>query len=110
MHKQTSSHAISVTTVIAKTAKGHRVWLQGTERYGWNGGDRYDIKYNKASIVLTKATDGRRGVTAAKGGIIDLCNRRVTAWAEGATQAHVRYTMDAITIRRAAPLRVGASS
>lgn len=89
------------TLKIGHTSKGRRVWLQGTERYGWHGGDRYDIKYNPSTIVITRSPEGARGVTDAKGGVIDLCNGKVTQWAQEASECVVKYTEDTITIRRA---------
>ena len=90
------------TTVIAKTNKGHRVWIQGVfADTGRTIGQRYNVNYSSDSIHLVFATEGKRKVTAAKGGIIDLEGKRVTQWAQGATSVTVHTTPAQITITRA---------
>lgn len=86
---------------VGNTSKGRRIWLQTTERYGWNGGDRYTTRITKTAITLTKDPEGKRKVTPSKSGVIDLCNNTITEWADGCQQVSVRYTEDTITIRRA---------
>ena len=91
------------TTIIpiAPTSKGHRLWIQGLDQYGWNGGTQYTVTMTSEHVVYTKATTGRtRTVTASKGGIIDTTSKKVTQWAQGATQAMATITTDVITIGR----------
>lgn len=87
-----------VTTVVAKTTKGQRIWLQGLERHGIHGGARYNVTYDKDFIVITVVPHGKRKVTASKGGIIDLVGKKVTEWAQGSTKATVEFTGDQLII------------
>ena len=89
------------TTVVAKTNKGHRVWIQGVfATTGRTIGQRYDVNYSSDSIHIVFSTTGKRKVTAAKGGIIDLEGKRVTQWAQGATQVTVDAGKSQIIIIR----------
>ena len=82
-------------TVVADTAKGKRVWLQGLERHGWHGGATYRTDYTPDAIVYTRTTVGKvRRVTASKGGIIDTVGKRVTQWAQGASVVQVYISSD----------------
>lgn len=78
-------------TVIAQTAKGHRVWLQGmNDKYGWPVGAPYSVTYTDDTIILKLDVDnGKRKVSKGKGGIIDLVGKRVTQWARGSESAMV---------------------
>ena len=89
------------TTVITKTNKGHRVWIQGI--FGATGrsvGQRYNVAYLPDSIHVIFQSDGKRKITAAKGGIIDLEGKRVTQWAKGSTSVAVDIQRAQIIIRR----------
>jgi hypothetical protein len=55
-------------TVIAKTTKGHRVFLEGIGRIG----QRYSVEYSNSHVIVTFHTTGKRKVVASKGGVIDL--------------------------------------
>jgi hypothetical protein len=78
------------THKIGNTTKGHRVWLQGTsETYGWPVGARYDVTYTANVIVLTLNADGKRKVSAGKGGVVDLVGKKVTQWAGESTECYV---------------------
>jgi hypothetical protein len=86
-------------TVVAPTSKGARVWLQGLDSLGWTGGTRFNVAFDSGVVTLTRAIDGKRKVTASKGGVIDLESKKVAA-----TFAHtgtVAYTVtdSTITIR-----------
>lgn len=86
---------------ITPTKKGHRVWLQGLYRFGWNGGDTYTTEFTEEAIILVRATEGKvRKVTNSKGGIIDLVSMKVTKWARDAEHCDVTYTATTITIVR----------
>ena len=87
-------------TPVTKTTKGHRVWLQGLSAHGWQGGTRFNTTITPAGIVHTRDPEGKRKVTAAKGGIIDTVSQKVTRWAQGSTEASVQITHDIITIQR----------
>jgi len=78
-------------TPITKTAKGHRVWIQGTcTKYGWPVGARYDVTYGtEGAIWVTLNPEGKRKVSSGKGGIIDLVSSKVTQWAQGSDTATV---------------------
>lgn len=79
-----------MNTTITKTTKGHRVWMQGTnDKYGWPVGARYDVTYEEDTIVLDLNPDGKRKVSAGKGGIIDLTSQKVTRWSKGSDSATV---------------------
>lgn len=80
-------------TVIAKTSKGHRVFLENLSSVGWIAGAPYSVTYEPTRIVLRLDHDnGKRKVVASKGGVIDLEGKRVTAWAQGATVARIALT------------------
>ncbi len=81
-------------TVIAKTTKGHRIYLQGIAPC------RYNVVYTEARITIQFATDGKRKVCASKGGVIDLEGKRVSKWKGEATQVEMEYNTDHIIIRR----------
>jgi hypothetical protein len=89
-------------TVVAPTSKGARVcrvWLQGLDSLGWTGGTRYNVAFDSGVVTLTRHIEGKRKVTASKGGVIDLESKKVAA-----TFAHtdsVTYTVtdSTITIR-----------
>ena len=78
-------------TVIANTAKGRRVWIQGTCAKGWPVGARYDVTYEEWNIVLTLSPTGKRKVAKGKGGIIDLTSQKVTRWAQDSESAQVIF-------------------
>ena len=75
-----------------------RVFLEGIGRTG----ARYNVTYTDVRIVVQFATDGKRKVVASKGGVIDLEGKRVTTWAQGATQVAIEYNTDTIIIQRVA--------
>ena len=79
-------------TVVAKTKKGSRVWLQGLDAFGWSGGTQYSVAYTGDSVVLTKSADGKRKVTASKGGVIDLESKKVQTTFTGSES--VVYTIE----------------
>ena len=84
------------STVVAPTSKGARVWLQGLDSLGWSGGTRYNVVFGDGLIQLQRCVDGKRKVTASKGGVIDLESKKVAA-----TFAHtetVTYTVTDSTI------------
>jgi hypothetical protein len=84
-------------TVIAKTTKGHRVFLEGIGRIG----QRYSVEYSNSHVIVTFHTTGKRKVVASKGGVIDLEGKKVTQWADGSTCATVSYSDEQIQITRA---------
>jgi hypothetical protein len=87
------------TTPITKTAKGHRVWLQSVySKTGRTMGQRYDVAYVGTAIHIVFSATGKRKVTEAKGGIIDLVGKKVTQWAQGATKATVHYSTAQIIV------------
>jgi len=88
---------------VTETKKGHRIWLQALESKSnkWASGTRFNVTYGPNIIWLIRAHDGKRTVTASKGGIVDLEGKKVTQWAMGATMAHVTISDAAITITRA---------
>ena len=69
------------TTPIAQTTKGHRIWIQGLDRYGMPEGTRYTVVYGTDHIGIITDTNGKRTVSKGKGGIIDLEGKKVTQWA-----------------------------
>jgi hypothetical protein len=88
-------------TVIAQTTKGHRIFLEGTAAVGWPMGATYSVTMGEDEIVLARTTEGKvRKVTSSKGGVIDLESKKVTAWAQGATQVRVSHTPEFILIER----------
>ncbi len=87
---------MKTNTVIAATSKGHRVFLEGIGRTG----ERYDVRYHNAHIVVHFTPEGKRKVVASKGGVIDLEGKKVTTWAGMATSVNIEYNSDSIIIRR----------
>ena len=90
-----------ITTPIARTTKGHRVWIQGLDRYGMPEGTRYTVVYGTDHIGIITDTNGKRTVSKGKGGIIDLCGKKITQWAQGHTVATVDFSLTSIHITRA---------
>jgi hypothetical protein len=89
------------TTPITKTTKGHRVWLQSVySKTGRTIGLRYNVVYVGTAIHIVFSATGKRKVTEAKGGIVDLVGKKVTQWAQGATEASVHYSTAQIIIER----------
>ena len=95
-HCYIGSH-MKTSVSVGSTTKGARVWLQGTSRYGWEPLAIYNAQYAPGSIIITRATSGRK-VTDSKGGIIDLVGRSVDLAAQGHKVAHVTYTSNIIAI------------
>ena len=95
------THSTTKHTPIAPTTKGHRVWIQNTAAAGWPHGTRFNVNISKDAIHYVRSAEGKRSVTASKGGIIDTASNKVTRWAEGATGATVHITHAVITITRA---------
>ena len=78
---------------IGKTTKGDRVWLQGLRDKGITG-ERFTVTYGPDALVIEFGPDCKRKVTQAKGGIVDIVGKRVTAWAQGRTSATVAVSVD----------------
>ncbi len=94
---------MKTSTVIAKTTKGHRVFLEGLCAHGWAAGMPYSVTFEPTCIVLQLDHDnGKRKVVASKGGVIDLESKKVTQWAQGSTQATIVHdrARGRITIER----------
>lgn len=85
---------MKTSTVIAQTSKGHRIFLEGLGRTG----QRYNVRYHNATIVVHFVPDGKRKVVAR--GVIDLEGKKVTAWKQNATSAIIAYNDDSIVITR----------
>ena len=83
-------------TVIARTSKGHRVFLEGIGRTG----QRYNVAYGTEEILISFATEGKRKVVASKGGVIDLEGKKVTAWKQQADSVTIAYHDSHIVITR----------
>lgn len=90
------------TVTIGKTTKGDRIWIQGLDNRGWPVGARYNVHYTADTIVVVRSDTGKRAVSKGKGGIIDLVGKRVTQWAQGASQATTKQVCDIIEIERVA--------
>lgn len=82
-----------MNTVIAQTNKGHRVWLQGIVAKGITA-PRFDQSFEGDAIVLKFSDTGKRKVTQAKGGIVDIVGKKVTQWAKGSESATVAVSID----------------
>ena len=85
---------------VAPTKKGHRLWIQGLRDKGIVA-PRFTVTITPEAITIVLGTEGKRAVTVAKGGIVDIESKKVTQWAQGATQALVTFTPDTLTITRA---------
>jgi hypothetical protein len=67
---------------IGETSKGFsRIYLEGSilSENGFNAGDRYDVKYDSESILLSKSATGKKKVSKkVKNGtlipVVDLCD------------------------------------
>ena len=99
---------IMTTTPIAQTTKGHRIWIQGLDRYGIPEGTGYNVTYGNDAILITmpslvhgQPVATKRTVSKGKGGIIDLEGKKVIQWAQGHTVASVEFSLTSITITRA---------
>ena len=89
-------------TVVAETNKGHRIWIQSVfAATGRTVGQRYNVVYLPNSIHVVFDVQGKRKVTAAKGGIIDIEGKKVTQWAQGAQRVTIDCTQSQIVIQRA---------
>ena len=86
------------TTVIAKTNKGHRVFLDYLTSKGYSG--RYNVVYTADYIMVHFCDDGKRKLVLSKGGVCDLEGKRVTTWAQGSTQVSIHYDTTAIMLFR----------
>ena len=86
--------------MIAKTTKGHRVYLQGLCDIGWPVGAHYHVTYGEGELLLQLAPEGKRKVSSSKGGVIDLEGMRVTSWAQGSTSAMVVHGNGRIVISK----------
>ena len=84
------------TVAVTPTTKGARVWVQGLDNKGIQG-DRFSVQVCLGSITLTFGPNEKRKVTRAKGGLVDLQSKAVTAWAQGATRATV-HVINSTTI------------
>ena len=84
-------------TVITSTSKGHRIWLQRLASHGITG-TRCNVTYGNDHIAITVVPEGKRSITQAKGGIVDLQSKRVTHWARGATHAEVEFVADSLIL------------
>lgn len=79
-------------TVIARTNKGHRVWLQGLTAKGFTG--RFTVEFCNSAILVQFHDKGKRKLTEAKGGIVDIEGKRVSQWAQGSDTARVLFEAD----------------
>ena len=94
---------MKTSTLIAQTKKGHRIFLEGTAVAGFTPRARYSVTIAEDHIILTLTTEGNtRGVTPSKGGVIDLESKKITQWAQGATQVTVHHGEGNILIERVA--------
>ena len=84
-------------TVITSTPKGHRIWVQGLASHGITG-TRCNVTFDKEYIAITVVPDGKRSITQAKGGLIDLQSKKVTQWARGAAHAEVEFVADSLIL------------
>ena len=85
---------MKTTTVIAKTTKGHRIFLEGIGRVG----QRYNVVYTDSRITLVFNPEGKRKVVAR--GVVDLEGKRVSTWKGLAPDEDIEYNQDTIVIRR----------
>lgn len=85
-------------TTVAPTKKGARIWLQGLESLGWQGGTRYNVKFCRGFVTLTRCADGKRKVTPSKGGVIDLESKQIQKTFDGHTSAMYDVSKDEILI------------
>jgi len=69
-----------------------RIWLQDLAAYGWAAGKGYTVLIDGDAITITADPTSKRKVGKAKGGIIDLTNKRITAWAMAVQATHVDFT------------------
>lgn len=91
---------MSTQVACTPTPKGHRIWLQGVHNQPTLHHKRYIVEYSADCITLYFMPDGKRGVTDSKGGVIDLQSKKVTQWAQGATQVRAVYGPNVVHITR----------
>lgn len=76
---------------IMQNRGNKRIWLQDLAAYGWYVGKAYKVVYDKEVIVIYAVENSKRSVGKSKNGIIDLCNKSVTAFAERTQATHVNF-------------------
>jgi len=90
---------IEKTIQARQTAKGLRIWLEGSALadHGFSHGNGYSVEYNANSIILWH-DDGKRKVAGSiNRPVIDLQSKKInTIFVEGMVQ--VDFTMGAIKI------------
>lgn len=87
---------MKTTTIIARTSKGARVFLEGVGRTG----AQYNVTITPEAITVSFTSEGKRKVVTSKGGVIDLESKKVAAWAQDANSACIVDNGDTITITR----------
>ncbi len=92
---------MKTTTVVASTAKGHRIFLEGVfAATGTTTGQRYNVTFHDEFISIDFVEGGKRQLVASKGGVIDLQSKKVTTWAQGATEVAIHRHPTKIVIER----------
>lgn len=78
-----------------------RVWVEAgpLESHGWTTGTRYRFTITPTGARLDKDPAGKRGVAGGPGRpIIDLCNKKVTEWTQGADRVSLEFSDSFILI------------
>lgn len=87
--KRTTSERVAAT----RTRKGARVWIQALESKGITA-ERVTVVFEADTIGLVFSPDGKRKVTRAKGGIVDIESKKVLSWLQGAETVSVIIEAD----------------
>ena len=80
---------MKLQTIIADTPKGARVFLEGVTAAIAGHPNTYSVVFTDDTIGVVFHPEGRRTISPSKGGVIDIQNKKVTAWAQGATTANI---------------------
>jgi hypothetical protein len=83
---------------IGRTSRGSRVWLQGLSSHAQIHYSRYSVEYVGSTMRIVFGPHGKRQMTMAKGGIVDIVGKRVSTWAGKAIEAHVEFADNVIFV------------
>jgi DNA (cytosine-5)-methyltransferase 1 len=96
---------IIIATTVAETKRGIRIWLEGAKliRGQFTPAARYNMRFNKGSLTLSKDANGSHTVSSRKETpIIDLCSKKLAQWFSPGEKLKAIVRGGRIVIRRIA--------
>ena len=96
---------VIIATTVSETKRGNRIWLEGRKlaRGRFTPETRYNVSFNKGTLTLTVATEGKRAVSSRKASpIIDLCSKQLAKWFSTGEKLKAVVRAGKIAIRRIA--------